>query len=102
MTSSAETEVPSVITAAQTFEVKPITLTGRTLSRLGLDLSPEKALHQGIISLADQAVASATNFLTGIIIARACSKEELGLYMLGFSLVVFVTDMQTSLIATPY
>jgi O-antigen/teichoic acid export membrane protein len=64
--------------------------------------SPEAALHQSIFSLADQGVASATNFLTGIIIARACSKEELGLYMLGFSLILFATDMQTSLIATPY
>src|SRR5690348_9631784 len=53
----------------------------------GLVLSPGRTLHQGIISLADQAVASATNFATGIIIARACSKEELGLYMLGFSLI---------------
>ena len=52
--------------------------------------------------LADQGVSSATNFLTGVIIARACSKEELGLYMLGFSLVLFVTDLQTSLISTPY
>ena len=65
-------------------------------------LSPDKALHQGIISLADQAVASATNFLTGIIIARACSKEQLGLYMLGFSLILLMTDFQTSLITTPY
>jgi O-antigen/teichoic acid export membrane protein len=58
--------------------------------------------REGIISLADQAVASATNFLTGVIIARACSKEELGLYMLGFSLILLMTDLQASLIATPY
>ncbi len=68
----------------------------------GLVLSPGKTLHQGIISLADQAVASATNFATGIIIARACSKEDLGLYMLGFSLILLMTDFQTSLITTPY
>ena len=65
-------------------------------------LTPGRRLHQGIISLADQAVASATNFATGIIIARACSKEELGLYMLGFSLIFLMTDFQTSLITTPY
>jgi O-antigen/teichoic acid export membrane protein len=102
MTPSAETEATSLNTAAQTVKATPITLTGRTLSRLGLDLSPVKALHQGIISLADQAVASGTNFMTGIIIARACSKEELGLYMLGFSLISLMTDLQTSLITTPY
>ncbi len=68
----------------------------------GLDLSPERSLSQGIISLADQAVASATSFATGIILARTCSKEELGLYMLGCSLIFMVTDFQTSLITTPY
>jgi O-antigen/teichoic acid export membrane protein len=47
-------------------------------------------------------VVSATNFLTGVIIARTCSKEELGLYMLGFSLVLLLADLQTNLIATPY
>ncbi len=68
----------------------------------GLTLSPHRALNQGIISLADQAVASGTNFLTGVIIARACSKEVLGLYTLGFSLILLMTDFQTSLITTPY
>ena len=86
----------------ENFKPKLIALPGRTLSRLGLDLSPEKSLHQGAVSLADQAVASATNFLTGVIIARACTKEELGLYMLGFSLISLMTDLQTSLITTPY
>jgi O-antigen/teichoic acid export membrane protein len=55
-----------------------------------------------MISLADQMAASATNFLTGIIIARSCSKEEFGLYMLCFSIVLFVLDVQTSLISSPY
>ena len=58
--------------------------------------------NKGLISLVDQMVASATNFLTGIIIARSCSKEEFGLYMLCFSIVVFVLEVQTSLIASPY
>jgi O-antigen/teichoic acid export membrane protein len=68
----------------------------------GLVFSPERALHQGMISLADQAVASATNFAAGIIIARSCTKEEMGLYTLGFSLILLMTDFQTSLITTPY
>ncbi len=65
-------------------------------------LPREKTLHLGMYSLADQAVASATNFATGVILARACSKEELGLYALGFSLILLMTDFQTSLITTPY
>lgn len=99
---SAETDTSSVITAATTVTAKPIAPTGRRPSPFGLVLSPETALHQSIVSMADQAVASATNFLTGVIIARACSKEELGLYMLGFSLILLMTDFQTSLITTPY
>jgi O-antigen/teichoic acid export membrane protein len=67
-----------------------------------VNFSSERALNQGLLSLADQAVASVTNFATGVIIARASSKEEFGLYMLGFTLILLVTDLQTSLIATPY
>jgi O-antigen/teichoic acid export membrane protein len=102
MTPSAEADASSVITAAQTVEAKPMARAGGTLSRLGLVLSPEKALHQIIVSLADQAVASGTSFVTGVIIARSCSKEEFGLYMLGFSLILLMTDFQTLLISTPY
>lgn len=58
--------------------------------------------RNSIFSLADQVVASATNFLTGIIIARVCVKEELGIYMLGFTIILFVNDLQTSLISAPY
>jgi O-antigen/teichoic acid export membrane protein len=74
----------------------------RMLSRFGQALSPDTGLHQSVLSLVDQGVSSATGFLTGVIIARACSKQELGLYMLGFSLVTLVTDLQTALITTPY
>ncbi len=62
----------------------------------------ERGLVQGLFSLADQAVASITNFVTGVILARACSKEEFGLYMLALTLILLVTDAQTTLIATPY
>ena len=61
-----------------------------------------RAFHQGFFSLADQAVASIANFVTGVIIARSCSKESFGLYMLGLTIVLLVTDLQASLIATPY
>jgi O-antigen/teichoic acid export membrane protein len=92
----------SAITAAKTVQPKLTPPAGGKVLPFGLVLSPERALHQGIISMADQAVASATNFATGVIIARTCSKEELGLYMLGFSLIFLMADFQTSLITTPY
>jgi O-antigen/teichoic acid export membrane protein len=83
-------------------ETDTVSWAKRGLAQRGLALWSTTAVRQGILSLADQGVASATNFLTGVIIARACSKEELGLYMLGFSLILLVTDLQKSLIATPY
>jgi len=102
LTPSSEFGVASAVATATAVEEKPVARPARRPLPFGLVFSPDKALHQGIISLADQAVASATNFATGIIIARACSKEELGLYMLGFSLIFLMTDFQTSLITTPY
>jgi O-antigen/teichoic acid export membrane protein len=92
----------SAIAASHPGQAELIAPPATKVLRFGQVLSPERALHQSIISLADQAVASATNFLTGIIIARTCSKEELGLYMLGCSLIFMMTDFQTSLITTPY
>ena len=100
---SADIGTSAAFPAAGAVETNPVERVARKqLLPFGLALSPGRTLHQGIISLADQAVASATNFATGIIIARACSKEELGLYMLGFSLIMLMTDFQTSLITTPY
>jgi O-antigen/teichoic acid export membrane protein len=101
MTPGAETNADSANAMVNTGRTKPVASSWPSLP-FGLSLSPERVLHQSLISLADQAVSSATNFATGIILARACSKEELGLYMLGFSLILLMTDFQTSLITTPY
>lgn len=60
------------------------------------------ARKRSLLSLADQVTASANNFLTGMIIARACTKEEFGVYMLCFNFVMFIMDIQTSLISSPY
>lgn len=59
-------------------------------------------LRQGGITLIDQMVASATTFFTGVVIGRACLKEDFGFYMLGFSLFTFLLTLQGSLISTPY
>lgn len=60
------------------------------------------ARHDRVLALADQGVVSAVNLLTTIIIARSCSKEELGLYAAGFSLVILAYSAQKALILTPY
>lgn len=99
---SAEIDTISPMTATNTIEGKLAAQGGSWWSLFGRALSPETALHQSIISFADQAVASGTNFLTGVIIGRVCSKDELGLYTLGFSLVTLIISLQISLITTPY
>jgi O-antigen/teichoic acid export membrane protein len=58
--------------------------------------------RQGLTTLADQGVFSVTNFLTGVIVARSTSTRELGLYALGFGLIVLLTAVQASLISIPY
>jgi len=102
LTPSAEHSAASVIATPEIVSTNPIARSVRERLHFGFNLSSDTALHQSIVSLADQAVASATNFLSGIIIARACSEEEFGLYMLGFSLILLINDLQISLISTPY
>jgi O-antigen/teichoic acid export membrane protein len=102
ITLSKDADLAPGIDAPQTLHAEATLPPRRKLLPLGLALSRNTAVHQGFFSLADQAVASITNFVTGVIIARASSKEEFGLYMLGFTLILLVTDLQTSLIATPY
>lgn len=59
-------------------------------------------IRKSILAIAGQAVVSGTNFLTIVILGRLCGKEELGLYSLAFSIVIFVSELQMSLISTPY
>lgn len=67
--------------------------------RRGIDLAN---VHRGSIALVDQLVASASNFLAGVIIGRGCSQQEFGLYMLGLSVVLLASRLQISLISAPY
>ena len=55
-----------------------------------------------VISLMDQGVVSATAFATGVVVSRTCSQSEFGLYTLGATLVVFLIELQTALISSPY
>ena len=57
---------------------------------------------RGTVSLLDQGIVSLANFLTGVLVARSCPKEELGLYSLGFSVLLFCTGIQSAVISVPY
>jgi O-antigen/teichoic acid export membrane protein len=60
------------------------------------------AMSRRSLSLLDQALISATNMFTSVMIGRTCPKAQLGLYASGVSLVLFVTAIQSALIAVPY
>src|SRR5581483_6028917 len=53
------------------------------------------------LALMDQAVVSGTSFLTTVLIGRWCGASELGVYALGFSLLVSWGCVHQSLIALP-
>ena len=57
---------------------------------------------EGALSLLDQSLCSGANFVTAVLIGRATTKEEFGLYSLAFALSVVLTGVQSSLFATPY
>ena len=62
----------------------------------------EPILQTGMFSMFDQAVVSGTNFLTTLMIARACSQDELGAYSLAWAVVLFLAAVQGNLISVPY
>ena len=56
---------------------------------------------QGVLALADQSAVSGVRFLTTVIVGRTCGPEELGIYSLGFTLLVVFSCALESLIFTP-
>ena len=57
--------------------------------------------RKGTLSLIDQGVVSATNFLTMVLLGRTAT-QELGEYQLGFSIVLLAMCVQNALISSPY
>jgi O-antigen/teichoic acid export membrane protein len=64
--------------------------------------SSRTAAARSFALLVDQAIASGTNFLTTLVIGRTCLPDELGMYVLGFSLAVMSLRIPKALIWTPY
>jgi O-antigen/teichoic acid export membrane protein len=70
--------------------------------RAALSYLSWETMCTGLATIVDQAIVSGTSFCLSVIVARKCSKEELGVYVLGMSVIQFVTGFQTSLITMPY
>lgn len=58
-------------------------------------------LGREIWALTDQAVVSATNFLTNVMLARFMGLREFGIFVLAWMSVQFVNSLQTALIVSP-
>jgi O-antigen/teichoic acid export membrane protein len=54
------------------------------------------------LAVVDQAVVSGTRFLATLFVGRLCSPSELGVYSLGFSIIVLVANIQDSLVSGPF
>lgn len=57
---------------------------------------------QHVLSIADQAVVSATSFVTLVIFARSTSPEETGFFALAISVAMAAIAMQHALVSQPY
>ena len=57
---------------------------------------------RALTSIFDQAAVSATNFLTGVMIGRACSPDDLGIYALIMSVFQIAIGIQSEFVSTPY
>ena len=57
--------------------------------------------RNSLLAIIDQSVVSGTNFIIGAFLARFCSPEEFGSYVLAFSILLFLNGFQSSLITVP-
>jgi O-antigen/teichoic acid export membrane protein len=74
----------------------------RALARLATRLAGDVMFRKSVLSIADQAVVSATNFAITVVLGRLCGKPELGLYYLALQIVFFARGVQEQLISSPY
>jgi O-antigen/teichoic acid export membrane protein len=61
-----------------------------------------QALTTNLYGLADQALISATNFITLLVLARALSAKAFGAFALAYTALIFVNSLQTALVTQPH
>jgi O-antigen/teichoic acid export membrane protein len=67
----------------------------------GISFFSGKGAQQGYWAAADQGIISITNFIAAIILGRAVSPEEFGIYAVGFLMTRFVRAIQDGVIVQP-
>jgi O-antigen/teichoic acid export membrane protein len=66
------------------------------------DWLKRSSVHQGAFVLADQGMMSIGMFLAGVFLARATSKEEYAIYVLGWSFIAIVMGVHRAIVVLPY
>jgi GT2 family glycosyltransferase/O-antigen/teichoic acid export membrane protein len=81
----------------------------RTLSRVSTTGSEvvsrgkvTRLFHENAWALADQALISATNFATVVILARALAPRDFGAFVLAYAALLFVNGLQTAFVTQPH
>lgn len=70
--------------------------------QLARRLAGSKLLQSSGLSIVDQALVSGTSFVTSVILGRVAGREDLGVYYLALSIVLFVRGLQEQLVSAPY
>ena len=96
----SETVAPDAI--AMDEGVHPDTRQALSATRRLLHKIMRPGVRQAFLTITDQGFFGVANFLAGVMIARACTKGEYGVYVLGFTLITWATNVQASLSGTPF
>ena len=73
------------------------------LARVGvLERAVAPSARQGAVVLLDQSFYSFANFLTGVLVARSCAREQYGFYVLAFTLLNVGAAVLSSLATAPF
>jgi O-antigen/teichoic acid export membrane protein len=72
------------------------------LRSISTRLAGDAMFRKSVLSIADQAVVSATSFAITVVLGRLCGKPEVGLYYLALQVVFFARGVQEQVIASPY
>src|SRR5215213_7856958 len=77
-------------------------MSGLTRGGLSFSTAAGSLLKLGVWGITDQALLSACNFLTLILIARETSAHDFGSYALALAIVTFVMSIQSALLNKPF
>ena len=73
------------------------------LARVGvLERTVAPGVRQGAVVLVDQGFYSFANFLTGVLVARSCAREQYGFYVLALTLLNVGAVVLSSLATAPF